>query len=126
MIKFAPFVEYEMDKCYLTSLECIALIMNQMCDWDDDDSCEVLDALMSQQHQRFFYDSDHNRTIFEFDCYKADFHFFDGRSSVELCIYYMSPEDGELVFSHVFDSDEEMDFVDFSNYHDPQRMDWDD
>lgn len=119
MIKFAPFITYEMDKCYLTELECIGVITVQMSDWDSDLGCEILDSLHSLDYV-YWYDQDRNQTRLDFGNHTAFFKFYDGRNRVQLLIYKMGHS--TPIFSHIFTEDEMMDFVDYSNYHDPERM----
>lgn len=119
MISFAPFITYEMDKCFLTELECIGAITVQMADWDDDLSCDVLDSLHSLDYV-YWYDKDRNQTRFDFGSHTAKFTFYDGRNKVQLLIYEMGHT--TPIFTHIFTDDEMMDFVDYSSYCDPERM----
>lgn len=119
MISFAPFVTYEMDKCFLTELECIGIITIQMVDWDDDLSRDVLDSLHSLDYV-YWYDKDRNQTRFDFGNYIVKFMFYDGRNKVQLRIYEMGRT--TPIFTHIFTDDEMMDFVDYSGYYDLERM----
>lgn len=132
MIKFAPFVEYKMDDCYLTSLECVGLITTQMALWDSDDSSEILNALFEMRCS-WYYDKQLNRTEYRFGgkkltpyTFTAIFKFTPDREHVQMIIYHGHMEKEEIWFSHVFDDDEEMDFIDFLTYEsDPKRLeDW--
>lgn len=120
MISFAPFITYEMDKCFLTELECIGIITVQMADWDNDLSCDILDSLHSLDFV-YWYDKDRNHTRFDFGNHTAKFTFHDGRNKVQLLIW----EKGHTIpiFTHVFTEDEMMEFVDYSGYYDPEKMD---
>lgn len=131
MIKFAPFVEYKMDKCYLTEIECVGVIVRQMADWDTDESCDVLSAIYDGSWTHRF-NVNKNQTEYEFggdkDCschdYTAVFSFTPDRKYVELYIYAGALEDEYIVFSHRFDDDEMMGFVDYLTYEDaPKRFD---
>lgn len=131
MIKFAPFVEYKMDKCYLTEIECVGVIVRQMADWDTDESCDVLSAIYDGSWTHRF-NVNKNQTEYEFggdkDCschdYTAVFSFTPDRKYIELYIYAGALEDEYIVFSHRFDDDEMMGFVDYLTYEDaPKRFD---
>lgn len=131
MIKFAPFVEYKMDKCYLTEIECVGVIVRQMVDWDTDESCDVLSAIYDGSWTHRF-NVNKNQTEYGFggnkDCschdYTAVFSFTLDRKYVELRIYAGAPEDEYVIFSHRFDDDEMMGFVDYLTYEDaPKRLD---
>ena len=140
MIKFAPFIEYKMDKCYLTEIECVGVIVRQMADWDTDKSCDVLSAIYDGSWTHRF-NVDKNQTEYEFGGdenrprrdYTAIFGFTPDHEYVELRIYAGDPEDEYIVFSHKFDDDEMMGFVDYLTYKDdPKRLehyspddDWD-
>ena len=65
MIKFAPFVEYKMDKCYLTEVECVGVIVRQMADWDTDESCDVLSVIYDGSWTHRF-NATKNQTEYEF------------------------------------------------------------
>lgn len=119
MIKFAPFITYEMDECYLTELECVGIITVQMAAWDCDLSCGILDSLHSLDYT-YWYDRDLNQTRFDFGDYTAFFKFYDGRNKVQLLICKMGHS--APIFSHIFTEDEMMEFVDYSSYRDPERM----
>lgn len=129
MIKFAPFIEYKMDDCYLTDVECVGLITTQMALWDNDNSSEVLDALFEVRWSHYF-DKHRNRTEYrfggkEFESYTftAVFKFTADREQVQMIIYRGNLEDEEVWFSHVFDDDEMMGFVDYLTYKDdPKRL----
>ena len=88
MISFAPFITYEMDKCFLTELECIGAITMQMSDWDDGRYSNVLYSLYSLDYV-YWYDKDRNQTRFDFGGHTAKFMFYDGRNKVQLLIYEM-------------------------------------
>lgn len=119
MIKFAPYITYEMDKCYFTQLECVGIIAIQMADWDADLSRSVLDNLLSLNFEHF-YDKYRNQTIFDFGNYTAKFTFCDERNKVQLLIHETGY--GTPIFTHIFTEDEMMGFVDYDNYHDPERL----
>lgn len=129
MIKFAPFVEYKMDKCYLTKLECIALIVIEMEMWEKDDACKVIDALFDM-HWSHRFSKYLNQTVFCFGgkedssyTFTAVFKFTPDHEQVELFIYRGLPEDEEVWYHHVFDNDEDMEFVDYLTYkEDPKRL----
>ena len=131
MIKFAPFVEYKMDKCYLTEIECVGVIVRQMADWGTNQSCDVMSAIYdcSWTHR---FNVDKNQTEYQFggdkNCqcydYTAVFSFTPDHEYVELYIYAGAPEDEYVIFSHRFDDDEMMGFVDYLTYEDaPKRFD---
>lgn len=131
MIKFAPFVEYKMDKCYLTEIECVGVIVRQMADWGTNESCDVMSAIYDGSWTHRF-NVDKNQTEYGFGgnknrpChdYTAVFSFTPDRKYVELYIYAGAPEDEYIVFSHQFDDDEMMGFVDYLTYKDaPKRLD---
>lgn len=140
MIKFAPFVEYKMDECYLTEIECVGVIVRQIADWNTNEGYEILCAIYngSWTHQ---FNVDKNQTEYEFggdeNCsrhdYTAVFSFTSDREYVKLHVYAGAPNDEHTVFSHEFDDDEMMGFVDYLTYKDdPKRLehyssddDWD-
>lgn len=138
MIKFAPFVEYKMDKCYLTEIECVGVIVRQMATWDMGKCWDVLSAICygSWTHR---FNAAKNQTEYEFggddNClrrdYTAIFSFTPDHEYVELRIYAGNPDDDYLVYFHKFDDDEMMGFVDYLTYKDdPKRLehfdeDWD-
>ena len=138
MIKFAPFVEYKMDKCYLTEIECVGVIVRQMADWGTNQSCDVMSAIYDGSWTHRF-NVNKNQTEYGFggdkDCpchdYTAVFNFTPDHEYVELYIYAGAPEDEYIVFSHRFDDDEMMGFVDYLTYEDttkrldPFDEDWD-
>lgn len=137
MIKFAPFVEYKMDDCYLTDVECVGLITTQMALCDNDNSSEILNALFEVRWSHYF-DKHLNRTEYHFGgkegepyTFTAVFRFTEDREYVQMLIYRgPSEEDEEVWFNHVFDDDEMMGFVDYLTYKDdPKRLkdcdDWD-
>lgn len=136
MIRFAPFIEYKMDDCYLTDVECVGLITTQMALWDNDNSSEVLDALFEVRWSHYF-DKHLNRTEYRFGgkepesyTFTAVFKFTPDREQVQMIIYRGNLENEEVWFNHVFDDDEMMGFVDYLTYKDdPKRLkncdDWD-
>ena len=140
MIKFAPFVEYKMDKCYLTEIECVGVIVRQMASWNTDAGYEILCAIYDGSWTHRF-NAAKNQTEYEFggdenlssSNYTAIFSFTPDHEYVELRIYAGNPEDESIVFSHKFDDDEMMGFVDYLTYKDdPKRLehyspdeDWD-
>lgn len=129
MIKFAPFIEYKMDECYLTNIECVGIITTQMALWDNDNSSEVLNALF-EVHWSHRFDKRLNRTEYCFGgkedepyTFSAIFRFTADREYVQMLIYRGPSEDEEVVLNHVFDDDEAMDFIDFLTYKDdPKRL----
>lgn len=130
MIKFAPFVEYKMDKCLLTDIECLGLVVSQMALWEDDEACDIIGAALDMNYRHHF-DVDLNRTVYEFggntyDHYKymAVFKFTLDHDHVMMHIFDIS-KDGRYRtrFVHTFDDDEEMGFVDYLTYKDdPKRL----
>lgn len=131
MIKFAPFVEYKMDKCYLTEVECVGIIVRQMAEWDTDESCDVLSAIYDGSWTHRF-NADKNQTEYEFGGdgnrqnydFTAVFKFTPDHEYVKLIIYVGGKEDENVYFSHTFDDDEMMGFVDYLTYKDdPKRLD---
>ena len=124
MIKFAPFVEYKMDDCYLTDVECVGLITTQMALCDNDNSSEILNALFEV---RWSFGGKEGEPY----TFTAVFRFTEDREYVQMLIYRgPSEEDEEVWFNHVFDDDEMMGFVDYLTYKDdPKRLkdcdDWD-
>ena len=130
MIKFAPFVEYKMDKCYLTDIECLGLVVSQMAQWEDDEACDIISAALDI-HYSLRFDIDLNQTVYRFggegyDHYKymAVFKFTPDHDHVKMYIYNILTENQmRLCFVHVFDGDEEMGFVDYLTYKDdPKRL----
>lgn len=130
MIKFAPFVEYKMDKCYLTDIECLGLVVSQMAQWEDDKACDIISAALDMNYSLRF-DIDLNRTEYRFggegyDHYKymAIFKFTPDHDHVKMYIYnILTKNQMRLYFVHVFDDDEEMGFVDYLTYKDdPKRL----
>lgn len=133
MIKFAPFVEYKMDKCYLTDIECLGLVVSQMANWEDDEfdeACDIISAALDMNYSLRF-DIDLNQTIYKFggkgyDHYKymAVFKFTPDHDHVKMYIYnILTKNQMRLCFVHVFDGDEEMGFVDYLTYKDdPKRL----
>ena len=130
MIKFAPFVEYKMDKCYLTDIECLGLVVSQMAQWEDDKACDIISAALDMNYSLRF-DIDLNQTVYRFggegyDHYKymAIFKFTPDHDHVKMYIYnILSKNQMRLYFVHVFDDDEEMGFVDYLTYKDdPKRL----
>ena len=138
MIKFAPFVEYKMDECYLTEIECVGVLVRQMANWNTDTGYEILCAIYDGSWTHRF-NADKNQTEYEFGGdenrsrrdYTAIFSFTPNHEYVELCIYYGDPKDKYLIYFHEFDDDEMMGFVDYLTYKDdPKRLehfdeDWD-
>ena len=131
MIKFAPFVEYKMDKCYLTEIECVGVIVRQMADWGTYESCKIMSAIYDGSWTHRF-NVNKNQTEYEFggnkNCpchdYTAVFSFTPDHEYVELYIYAGAPEDEYIVFSHRFNDDEMVGFVDYLTYEDaPKRLD---
>lgn len=129
MISFVPFVEYKMDKCYLTEAECVGLIVMQMATWETDDSTDVIDAIF-ENHWSHRFNDNKNQTEFMFGGYRdesykftAIFKFTPDRENVKLIIYVGSPKNDVRWYEHTFDDDEEMTFVDFLTYKDdPKRL----
>lgn len=130
MIKFAPFVEYKMDKCYLTDIECLGLVVSQMAQWEDDKACDIISAALDMNYSLRF-DIDLNQTEYRFggeghDHYKymAVFKFTPDHDHVKMYIYNILTENQmRLYFVHVFDDDEEVGFVDYLTYKDdPKRL----
>lgn len=122
MINFAPYITYKMDKCYLTQLECVGIIAIQMADWDDDLSCGILDSLHSLDFI-YGYDKNLNQTRFDFGNHSAIFMFSNRRNQVRLQIYERNDSKYSLpIFTHIFTEDEMMEFVDYSDYHAPERL----
>ena len=130
MIKFAPFVEYKMDKCYLTDIECLGLVVSQMAQWEDDKACDIISAALDMNYSLRF-DIDLNQTVYRFggegyDHYKymAIFKFTPDHDHVKMYIYNILTKNQMcLYFVHVFDDDEEMGFVDYLTYKDdPKRL----
>lgn len=130
MIKFAPFVEYKMDKCYLTDIECLGLVVSQMAQWEDDKACDIISAALDMNYSLRF-DIDLNQTVYRFggegyDHYKymAIFKFTPDHDHVKMYIYnILTKNQMRLYFVHVFDDDEEMGFVDYLTYKDdPKRL----
>lgn len=119
MISFAPFITYEMDECFLTELECIGAITVQMADWNHDLFYDILDSLHSLDFV-YWYDKNNNQTRFDFGNHTAKFMFCDGRNKVQLLIYEMGHS--TPIFTHIFTDDEMMNFVDYSDYHDSEKM----
>lgn len=140
MIKFAPFIEYKMDKCYLTEVECVGLLVRLMADWDDDQSCDVLSAIYDGTWTHH-YDNVANQTEYRFGGdeswddiydYKAIFSFTPDREKVKIDLYANIVGCYNVIYTHLFNADEEMGFVDFLTYRDPQKLedymvddDWD-
>lgn len=133
MIKFAPFVEYKMDKCYLTDIECLGLVVSQMVKWSDDELDEASDIISAALDMNYScrFDVDLNQTEYRFggegyDHYKymAVFKFTPDRDHVKMYIYnILTKNQMHLCFVHVFDGDEEMGFVDYMTYKDdPKRL----
>lgn len=130
MIKFAPFVEYKMDKCYLTDIECLGLVVSQTAQWDNDEACDIISAALDMNFSCRF-DIDLNRTIYkfggeEYDHYKymAVFKFTLDHDHVMIHIFDISKEGKyRACFVHIFDGDEEMGFVDYLTYKDdPKKL----
>lgn len=130
MIKFAPFVEYKMDKCYLTDIECLGLVVSQMAQWEDDKACDIISAALDMNYSLRF-DIDLNQTVYRFggegyDHYKymAIFKFTPDHDHVKMYIYnILTKNQMRLYFVHIFDGDEEMGFVDYLTYKDdPKRL----
>lgn len=130
MIKFAPFVEYKMDKCYLTDIECLGLVVSKMAQWEDDKACDIISAALDMNYSLRF-DIDLNQTEYRFggegyDHYKymAIFKFTPDHDHVKMYIYnILTKNQMRLYFVHVFDDDEEMGFVDYLTYKDdPKRL----
>lgn len=139
MIKFVPFVEYKMDKCYLTEVECVGLLVRLMADWEDDESCDVLSAIYDGTWTHRF-NVDKNQTEYEFGGdgnfhfhydFTAVFKFTDDREYVKMYLYSGEVDEDNLIYAHIFDDDEMMGFVDYLTYKDdPKRLtdyddDWD-
>ena len=140
MISFAPFVEYKMDRCYLTELECVGLLVRLMADWDDDRSCDVLSAIYdgSWTHR---YDNEKNQTEYKFGgngiwddfySYTAVFSLTPDREKVKMNLYFDNVDYDDIIYTHTFNEDEEMGFIDFLTYRDPKKLenhavddDWD-
>ena len=131
MIKFTPFVEYKMDKCYLTEVECVGVIVRQIANWNTDVGYEILCAIYDGSWTHRF-NAAKNQTEYEFGGdedrprrdYTAIFSFTPDHEYVELRIYADDPEDEYIVFFHKFDDDEMMGFVDYLTYKDdPKRLD---
>ena len=114
MIKFAPFVEYKMDKCYLTDIECLGLVVSQMAQWEDDKACDIISAALDRFGGEGY---DHYK-------YMAIFKFTPDHDHVKMYIYnILTKNQMRLYFVHVFDDDEEMGFVDYLTYKDdPKRL----
>ena len=130
MIKFAPFVEYKMDKCYLTNIECLGLVVSQMAQWEDDEACDIIGAALDMNYSLRF-DIDLNQTVYRFGGegyyhykYMAVFKFTPDHDHVKMYIYnILTKNQMRLCFVHVFDDDEEMGFVDYLTYKDdPKRL----
>lgn len=130
MIKFAPFVEYKMDKCCLTDIECLGLVVSQMAQWEDDEACDIIGAALDMNYSLRF-DIDLNRTEYRFGGerynnykYMAVFKFTSDHDHVKMYIYnILTKNQMHLCFVHVFDDDEEMGFVDYLTYKDdPKRL----
>lgn len=130
MIKFAPFVEYKMDKCYLTDIECLGLVVSQMAQWEDDKACDIISAALDMNYSLRF-DIDLNQTVYRFGGegyghykYMAIFKFTPDHDHVKIYIYnILTKNQMRLYFVHVFDDDEEMGFVDYLTYKDdPKRL----
>lgn len=130
MIKFAPFVEYKMDKCYLTDIECLGLVVSQMAQWEDDKACDIISAALDMNYSLRF-DIDLNQTEYRFGGegyghykYMAIFKFTPDHDHVKMYIYnILTKNQMRLYFVHVFDDDEEMGFVDYLTYKDdPKRL----
>lgn len=130
MIKFAPFVEYKMDKCYLTEIECLGLVVSQMAQWEDDKACDIISAALDMNYSLRF-DIDLNQTVYRFGGegyghykYMAIFKFTPDHDHVKIYIYnILTKNQMRLYFVHVFDDDEEMGFVDYLTYKDdPKRL----
>ena len=130
MIKFAPFVEYKMDKCYLTDIECLGLVVSQMAQWEDDKACDIISAALDMNYSLRF-DIDLNQTEYRFGGegynhykYMAVFKFTPDHDHVKMYIYnILTKNQMRLYFVHVFDDDEEMGFVDYLTYKDdPKRL----
>lgn len=141
MIKFVPFVEYKMDKCYLTEVECVGLLMRLMADWEDDESYDVLSAIYDGTWIHRF-NVDKNQTEYEFGGdgnfhfyydFTAVFKFTDDREYVKMYLYSGEVDEDNLIYTHIFDDNEMMGFVDYLTYKDdPKRLenyspddDWD-
>ena len=133
MIKFAPFVEYKMDKCYLTNIECLGLVVSQMAKWKDcefDKACDIIGAALDMNYSHEF-DINLNQTVYKFGGeghgyykYMAVFKFTPDHDHVKMYIYnILTKNQMRLYFVHVFDGDEEMGFVDYTTYKDdPKRL----
>lgn len=136
MIKFIPFIEYKMDKCYLTEVECVGLLVRLMANWDDDRSCEVLSAIYDGVWTHDFNNAQ-NQTEYEFGGNEHNFYYdytavFKFTPDREHVMVELSDDYGKVIYSHIFNDDEEMGFVDFLTYRDPQEFlgyttddDWD-
>ena len=140
MIKFAPFVEYKMDECYLTEIECVGVIVRQIATVNTKTSYDVMTAICDGSWTHRF-NAVKNQTEYEFGGdenrqrldYTAIFSFTPDHEYVELRIYAGDPKDEDIVFLHEFDDDEMMGFVDYLTYkYDPKRLehynpddDWD-
>ena len=133
MIKFAPFVEYKMDKCYLTDIECLGLVVSQKARLEDcefDEACDIIGAALDTNYSCEF-DINLNQTVYRFGGeghnhykYMAVFKFTPDRDHVKMYIYnILTKNQKHLCFVHVFDGDEEMGFVDYLTYKDdPKRL----
>ena len=140
MIKFAPFVEYKMDKCYLTEIECVGVIVRQIAAVSTKTCYDVMTAICDGSWTHRF-NAAKNQTEYEFGGnenrprldYTAIFNFTPDHEYVDLRIYAGDPENEDIVFLHEFDDDEMMGFVDYLTYKDnPKRLenyspddDWD-
>lgn len=133
MIKFAPFVEYKMDKCYLTDIECLGLVVSQMVKWSDDELDEASDIISAALDMNYScrFDVDLNQTVYRFGGeeyghykYMAVFKFTPDHDHVKMYIHnILTKNQMRLCFVHVFDGDEEMGFVDYTTYKDdPKRL----
>lgn len=132
MIKFAPFVEYKMDKCYLTDIECLGLVVSQMAKWKDcefDEACDIICAALDMNYSCEFDNLNQTKYRFggeDYDHYKymAVFKFTPDHDHVKMYIYnILTKNQMRLCFVHVFDGDEEMGFVDYTTYKDdPKRL----
>ena len=132
MIKFAPFIEYKMDKCYLTEIECVGIIVRQMYAWDTEQCWSVLHAIYDGSWTHRF-NADKNQTEYKFGGngnhqnydFTAVFKFTPDHEYVEMIVYVGDKEDENIYFSHTFDDDEMMGFVDYSTYKDdPKRLEY--
>ena len=108
MIEFAPFIEYKMDKCYLTEIECVGVIVRQMADRvTNKGRYEILSAICDGSWTHRF-NAAKNQTEYEFggdenrSCrdYTAIFSFTPDHEYVELHIYAGNPDDDYLIYFH--------------------------